>query len=44
MGVGGIKMRIHRASIERLFQSNDAVLDAEEILGIGEELEAAQNP
>jgi hypothetical protein len=31
-------MKIHRAAIMRLFESNDAVLDAEELLAIGEKL------
>jgi hypothetical protein len=39
LGVGGTKMKIHRAAIERLFTSNDAMLDAEELLAIGESLE-----
>jgi len=38
LGVGGTKMKIHRAAIQRLFESNDAVLDAEELLAIGESL------
>jgi hypothetical protein len=38
LGVGGTKMKIHRAAIARLFESNDAVLDAEELLAIGERL------
>ena len=38
LGVGGTKMKIHRAAIRRLFESNDAVLDAEELLAIGEAL------
>ena len=38
LGVGGTKMKIHRAAIERLFQKNDLVLDAEEVLALGEEL------
>ena len=38
LGVGGTKMKIHRAAIRRLFESNDAVLDAEELLAIGEGL------
>jgi hypothetical protein len=36
LGVGGLKMKIHKAAIERLFQSHDVVLDAEELLAIGE--------
>ena len=33
--VGGLKMKIHRAAIGKLFESNDQVLDAEEIYLIG---------
>lgn len=40
VGVGGTKMKIHRAAIEALFSSNDRILDAEEIYEIGRELEA----
>ena len=35
LGIGGTKMKIHKAAIRRLFESNDQVLDAEEILEIG---------
>jgi hypothetical protein len=38
LGVGGTKMKIHRAAIQRLFQANDQVLDAEQIYAIGREL------
>lgn len=31
IGVGGTKMKIHRAAIKQLFERNDQVLDAEEI-------------
>jgi len=31
LGIGGLKMKTHRAAIARLFESNDLVLDAEEI-------------
>lgn len=41
LGVGGTKMKIHRAAVRRLFESNDAVLDAEDLLAIGESLERA---
>ncbi|MEZ6137942.1 MAG: NAD(P)-dependent methylenetetrahydromethanopterin dehydrogenase [Pirellulaceae bacterium] len=41
IGVGGLKMKIHRESIATLFSRNDMFLDAEEILTIGQELEAA---
>ena len=40
LGVGGTKMKIHRAAIRQLFTANDACLDAEELLAIGESLES----
>lgn len=40
IGVGETKMRIHKAAIRRLFESNDQILDAEQIYAIGRELEA----
>ncbi|RCS50603.1 bifunctional NADP-dependent methylenetetrahydromethanopterin dehydrogenase/methylenetetrahydrofolate dehydrogenase [Bremerella cremea] len=39
IGVGGTKMAIHRAAIRRLFESNDLVLNAEEIYELGLQLE-----
>lgn len=36
LGVGGTKMKIHRAAVARLFAGDAPVLDAEEILGIGD--------
>lgn len=39
IGVGGTKMAIHKAAIERLFSRNDLVLNAEEIFALGMELE-----
>jgi hypothetical protein len=38
LGVGGTKMKIHKAAIKALFESNDRVLDAEEVLEIGQSL------
>ena len=38
IGVGGGKMKIHKAAIARLFEANDQVLDAEEIFEIGRSL------
>jgi hypothetical protein len=38
LGIGGLKMRVHRACVARLFESNDLVLGAEEIYAIAEEL------
>ncbi len=34
IGVGGTKMKIHKAAIARLFESNDQVLNVEEVHGI----------
>lgn len=34
IGVGGAKMKVHKAAIARLFESNDQVLDAEELYEI----------
>lgn len=39
IGVGGTKMKIHKAAIKRLFERNDLVLDAEEIFHLGRELD-----
>jgi glutamyl-tRNA reductase len=35
LGVGGLKMKIHKAAIARLFEANDRFLDAEEMVEIG---------
>ena len=40
LGVGGTKMKIHRAALARIFAATDAFLDAEDLLAIGEGLEA----
>lgn len=42
LGVGGTKMKIHKEAIRRLFESNGASFDAEELLAIGMELEQAK--
>lgn len=42
IGVGGTKMKIHSKAIARLFQSNNQVLDAEEVYAIGQELEKVE--
>src|SRR5512147_2250782 len=42
LGVGGLKMKIHKACIARLFESNDAVLDAETIADVARDLAAAK--
>jgi glutamyl-tRNA reductase len=38
LGVGGLKMKIHRAALQQLFTRNDLVLDAEDIFAIGQKL------
>jgi hypothetical protein len=35
IGVGDLKMKLHKAAIRRLFESNDVVLDAEQIHELG---------
>jgi len=36
--VGGTKMKIHKAAVARLFESNDHVLDAEQVYALGQDL------
>ena len=38
LGIGNLKMKIHKACIARLFERNDLVLDAETIAEIAREL------
>lgn len=38
LGVGGLKMKIHKACIAALFQSNHRFLDCQEMLAIGQEI------
>jgi hypothetical protein len=38
LGVGGLKMKIHKACIARLFERNDLILDAETIAVVAEGL------
>ncbi len=38
LGVGGTKMKIHKAALEALFTSNNRIIDAEEALAIGRSL------
>ncbi len=40
IGVGATKMKIHKAAIARLFQRNDQLFDAEEVLALGREIQA----
>jgi methylenetetrahydrofolate/methylenetetrahydromethanopterin dehydrogenase (NADP+) len=43
LGVGNLKMKIHKASIAALFQSNTLFLDCQEMLAIGREILSATN-
>ncbi len=36
IGVGETKMKLHRAAVAKLFESNDQVMDAEEVYALGE--------
>jgi hypothetical protein len=36
LGIGGLKMKIHKACIARLFERNDLILDAETIAEIAD--------
>ena len=38
LGIGGLKMKIHKACIAKLFERNDLVLDAESILEVARSL------
>ncbi len=40
LGVGGWKMKIHKAAVAALFEQNDHVLDAEQILAIARKLDS----
>lgn len=39
IGVGGSKMKIHKAAVARLFESNDQILDCEQIFELGLRME-----
>lgn len=39
LGIGGLKMKIHRDCLSRLFKQNDLVLDAEEIYDIAKAID-----
>ena len=42
LGIGALKMKIHRAAIVRLFETNDLVLDSEQVYQIALRLQSAQ--
>jgi methylenetetrahydrofolate/methylenetetrahydromethanopterin dehydrogenase (NADP+) len=39
LGVGNLKMKIHKACVARLFEKNDLILDAETISEVAAEIE-----
>jgi shikimate 5-dehydrogenase len=43
IGIGGFKMKVHKACIARLFERNDLVLDAETIASVAQDLRAARS-
>ena len=43
LGVGGLKMKLHKAAIRKLFETNDAVLDADQIYLLAKNLELQPN-
>ena len=38
LGIGGLKLKLHRACIGKLFESSEAVFDAEEIYALAKEM------
>jgi len=38
LGIGGRKMKVHRACVGRLFESNDVLMDAEQVYAVAREL------
>ena len=44
LGVGGLKMKIHKACIAAMFESNQLFLDCHEMLAIGQEILSGQKP
>ena len=38
LGIGNLKMKVHRECISRLFQSNDKIFDAEEVYAVAKEM------
>jgi len=38
LGIGGLKMKVHKGCVARLFESNELVLDAEQIFAIAREI------
>jgi len=38
LGIGGLKLKLHRGCIKKLFESSEGVLDAEEIYALAKEM------
>jgi hypothetical protein len=38
VGVGDTKMKVHKAAVARLFESNDQVMDAEEVFALAQQI------
>jgi methylenetetrahydrofolate/methylenetetrahydromethanopterin dehydrogenase (NADP+) len=38
LGIGGLKLKLHRACVGQLFESTDKVLDAEEIYALAKSM------
>jgi hypothetical protein len=38
LGIGGLKLKLHRACVGKMFESSDAVFDAEEIYALAKEM------
>ena len=38
LGIGGLKMKLHKKALQSLFTANDLVLDAREVYALGKEL------
>jgi methylenetetrahydrofolate/methylenetetrahydromethanopterin dehydrogenase (NADP+) len=38
LGIGGLKLKLHRACVAKLFESSELVLDAEEIYALAKEM------
>jgi hypothetical protein len=44
LGVGGLKMKIHKASVAALFETNGKTIDCQEMMGIGRDIIARETP
>jgi hypothetical protein len=42
LGVGGLKMKIHKSSVAALFETNGKTIDCQEMMGIGRDILARE--